>query len=76
MAAGCRWLQMHRDTERAGRSLFNIAVDDLTSYVASLRDRNYEPGDIVDVNKGVVISSLTDPDGNTITLIGNFRERY
>lgn len=70
------WLQMHRDTERAGHSLFNLAVDDLASYVTSLRDRHYEPGDIVDVDNGVSISSLADPDDNTITLIGNFRERY
>ena len=70
------WMQMHRDTERAGHNLFNLAVDDLASYVTSLRDRHYEPGDIVDVNKGVKISSVTDPDGNIITLIGNFRESY
>jgi glyoxylase I family protein len=70
------WLQVHRDPERAGHSLFNIAVDDLASSVTSLRDRDYEPGEIVNVNKGVEISSVVDPDGNTITLIGHFREDY
>jgi glyoxylase I family protein len=70
------WLQMHRDTEHAGHSLFNLAVDDLDASVTSLRDRGYEPSDITDVNNGVLISSMVDPDGNTITLIGNFREDY
>jgi glyoxylase I family protein len=70
------WLQMHREPEHAGHSLFNLAVDDIAAAVTSLRDRNYEPGDIVEVNNGVSLSSVTDPDGNIITLIGNFREDY
>jgi len=28
------------------------------------------------VNKGVELSATTDPDGNVITLIGNFRLKY
>ena len=70
------WLQMHRDPEHAGHSLFNLAVDDLDACVTSLRNRSYEPSDPTDVNNGVRISSVVDPDGNTITLIGNFREDY
>ena len=70
------WLQLHRDTEHAGHSLFNLAVDDLDASVESLRARNYHPGDIMHANNGVSISSVTDPDGNTITLIGHFRENY
>ena len=70
------WMQMHRDTEHAGHSLFNLAVDDLDAAVRSLRDREFEPGAIVEVNNRVSLSSVTDPDGNTITLIGNFREHY
>lgn len=70
------WIQIHRDVEHAGHSLFNLAVDDLASYVSALRDRGYEPGDVVDANKGVQISLVTDPDGNTVALIGNFRESY
>jgi hypothetical protein len=27
-------------------------------------------------NKGVQLSAVTDPDGNTITFIGNFRVNY
>jgi hypothetical protein len=33
-------------------------------------------GDIQPVNKGVRRSTLTDPDGNIITMIGNFRVEY
>ena len=70
------WLQLHRGPEHAGHSLFNLAVDDIAAAVTSLRDRNYEPDDIVGVNNGVSLSTVTDPDGNIITLIGNFREDY
>ena len=28
------------------------------------------------VNKGVQLSTIRDPDGNTITFIGNFRVEY
>jgi hypothetical protein len=28
------------------------------------------------VNKGVQLSAITDPGGNTITFIGNFRIQY
>jgi hypothetical protein len=33
-------------------------------------------GGIQPANKGVELSTLMDPDGNTITLIGNFRVEY
>ncbi len=32
--------------------------------------------DIVEANKGVRLSTATDPDGNSITAIGGFREHY
>lgn len=38
--------------------------------------RGIETGELVDADKGVRLCSIDDPDGNTITLIGNFRERY
>jgi hypothetical protein len=28
------------------------------------------------VNKGVQLSAIRDPEGNTITFIGNFRVQY
>lgn len=70
------WLQVTVDPQRAGTGLFNLAVDDLDGHTAELRAKGIEAGDVQQVNKGVAISTLHDPDGNTITLIGNFRERY
>jgi len=70
------WLQVFEDATRAGSGLFNIAVDDLDGHLAELRQRGLAPGEITDARKGVRLAALTDPDGNTITVIGGFRVRY
>jgi glyoxylase I family protein len=70
------WVQVTRDPDRAGSGLLNLAVDDLPAARDELTDRGLEPGEIQPVNKGVELSPLSDPDGNTITLIGNFRVNY
>ena len=70
------WLQVFMDPQRAGTSLFNLAVDDLDAHITALRDRGLNPEDVVDAAKGVRLSTLTDPDGNMIRLIGGFRVRY
>lgn len=70
------WLQMTTDTNRAGSSLVNFAVDDINGHLESLRARDLEPAAIVTANKNVKLSSVIDPDGNIITFIGNFRENY
>jgi len=70
------WLQVFEDATRAGSGLFNVAVDDLDGYLAELRRRGLAPGEITVAGKGVRLSALTDPDGNTITVIGGFRVRY
>ncbi|QII01993.1 VOC family protein [Rhodococcoides fascians A21d2] len=75
-AAPAAWVQVTVDPERAGSSQFNVAVDDLEAFVASARSRGVEFGNIVDANKGVRLSTVVDPDGNSITAIGGFRERY
>jgi hypothetical protein len=41
-----------------------------------LATRGVGTGEIQPVSKGVELSATTDPDGNAITLIGNFREKY
>jgi hypothetical protein len=46
------------------------------AYLVGLPERRLDPGPIENVNKGVQLSAVTDPDGNTITFIGNFRIRY
>jgi glyoxylase I family protein len=70
------WLQVTRDPDRAGTALLNFAVDDLATHLAGLRSRDLVPGTVEDVNKGVQLSAITDPDGNTLTFIGSFRINY
>jgi glyoxylase I family protein len=70
------WVQVTRDTDRAGSALLNFAVDDLDQHVADLSERGLAPGAIETANKGVQLSEIRDPDGNTITFIGNFRVQY
>ncbi|MFZ1164692.1 VOC family protein [Mycobacterium sp.] len=70
------WVQVFDNDERAGYTFVNIAVQDLDGHIDDLKQRGLEPGEVVDADKGVRLSALTDPDGNTITLIGGFRVDY
>jgi glyoxylase I family protein len=70
------WVQVFVDAERAGSGLVNFAVDDLAEHVKAAQERGLQPGEIEDANKGVELSTLRDPDGNMIRLIGNFRVDY
>lgn len=70
------WVQVFVDEERAGRSFFNMALSDLEADLDELRDRGLAPGDIQEATKGVRISTIEDPDGNVINLIGGFRVDY
>jgi catechol 2,3-dioxygenase-like lactoylglutathione lyase family enzyme len=70
------WLQVWEDADRAGTALLNFAVDDLASHLENLASRGLSPGEVQTVNKGVQLASVIDPDGNTITFIGNFRVNY
>jgi glyoxylase I family protein len=70
------WLQVFHDPERAGTSMVNFAVDDLDQHYVDLHARSVDTDDFITVNKGVRLGSLKDPDNNTITLIGSFREDY
>jgi glyoxylase I family protein len=64
------------DPDRAGTALLNFAVDDLAAHLDELASRGFSPGEVQTVNKGVQLTAVTDPDGNTITFIGNFRVNY
>jgi hypothetical protein len=64
------------EAEHAGSSMVNLAVDDLAAAKAALADRGLEPGETQEANKGVELSTLRDPDGNAVTLIGGFRVEY
>jgi glyoxylase I family protein len=70
------WVQVFIDPDRAGSGLLNLAVDDLEGHLALVSGRGLEPGEIVEANKGVRLSTITDPDGNTIRFIGGFRVQY
>jgi len=70
------WLQVWEDPDRAGTALLNFAVDDLAAHLEELASRGFSPGEVQTVNKGVQLTAVTDPDGNTITFIGNFRVNY
>lgn len=70
------WLQVTIDTDRAGSAQVNLAVDDLTAAMAEITERGIAAGDLQQVNKGVVLYPITDPDGNVLTLIGNYRVAY
>ena len=73
---GTGWVQVTKDSGRAGTALLNFAVDDLNAHLTELRGRGIEPGNAQPVSKGVQLSPINDPDGNTITFIGNFRTTY
>jgi len=70
------WVQVTSDADRAGSTLLNFAVDDLDRHVADASARGLAPEAPETVTKGVQLSALRDPDGNLITLIGNFRVEY
>jgi catechol 2,3-dioxygenase-like lactoylglutathione lyase family enzyme len=64
------WIQVIHDADRAGNSLLTLQVDDLKKYVAALEERGLAPGPIDDTTSDTVLfASITDPEGNTITLV-------
>jgi glyoxylase I family protein len=70
------WLQVFHDPARAGSTSTNFAVDDLDAHLDQLRGRGLVPGEVQAADKGVRISVLEDPDGNTIAFLGGFRIHY
>lgn len=70
------WVQVFVDDERAGSGQLNLAVDDLDSHLAEVRDRGLTPGEITEANKGIRLASIKDPDGNVVTFLGGFRVEY
>jgi glyoxylase I family protein len=70
------WVQVTVDADRAGSGLLNLAVDDLAATRDELATRGLHTGQIQPASKAVELSATSDPDGNAITLIGNFRVNY
>jgi glyoxylase I family protein len=73
---GAGWVQVTVDSDRAGSAMLNFAVSDLAATRDELATRGVDTAEIQPVNKGVELSVTSDPDGNAITLIGNFRVQY
>jgi hypothetical protein len=73
---GGGWVQVTVDTDRAGSGLLNLAIDDLVATRDELATRGVDTAEVQVASKGVELSATTDPDGNVVTLIGNFRVKY
>jgi len=70
--AGTGSIQLIREADRAGKALLTLAVDDLEKHVAALEQRGLTPGGIDDTtSEKVLFATITDPEGNTITLVEN-----
>jgi predicted enzyme related to lactoylglutathione lyase len=70
------WLQVTEDASRAGKGMLNLAVSDIDEGAREVRERGIEAGEIIEANKGVRLCPISDPDGNQIHLVGNFRVKY
>lgn len=60
-------VQLVHDPDRAGHALLTLGVPELDETIMTLASRGVATGEVVE---GVIarISSITDPEGNTITL--------
>lgn len=65
------WVQVFRDPDRAGSTLLNFAVYDLSTHVAELATRGITAGEVTTTDKNAKLAPVTDPEGNTIALIEN-----
>lgn len=65
------WVQVFHDPDRAGSSVFNLAVDNVDAHIADIADKGISAGEVFTNDKGSRLATVTDPDGNTITLIEN-----
>jgi hypothetical protein len=63
------WIQLIHDTDRAGRSLLTLQVDDLEQHLAELRERELDPGPVDTRSEKVLFVTMNDPEGNAITLV-------
>lgn len=70
------WVQVTSGSGQPGTAMLNLAVDDLADAIGEITDRGIATAETQSANKGVEICPIQDPDGNVITLIGNFRVQY
>jgi predicted enzyme related to lactoylglutathione lyase len=62
------WIYVVGDTNRAGKALLTLLVDDLEDHVAELKERGLAPGAIDTVPGLYRKAVITDPEGNMISL--------
>lgn len=63
-------IQVIRDADRAGSALLTLSVDDLKREVAVHEEQGLTPEAIDDTTSDkVLFAAITDPEGNTITLV-------
>jgi catechol 2,3-dioxygenase-like lactoylglutathione lyase family enzyme len=60
------WIYVVTDTERAGKALVTVMVDDLDERLAAIGDRGLEPEEIQEISEKVRKAVFTDPEGNQI----------
>jgi predicted enzyme related to lactoylglutathione lyase len=63
-------VQLVAMTERAGRSLVTLDIDDLEQELAAMQARGLDASPLDDkTSEKVLIATTTDPEGNAITLV-------
>ena len=62
------WIYVVGDSNRAGKALLTLLVDDLDDYVAELGGRELAPGAIETVPGLYRKAVISDPEGNMISL--------
>ena len=67
------WLQVFADADRAGTVAVNLAVDDLDRTRADLQAAGFDVSGEFEVSRGVRLIPLADPDGSTVSVVGNLR---
>lgn len=57
------------DAERAGHGVLTLVVDNLEASLAEIAERGIEPGTVEEIPGAGRKSSMTDPDGNTVSIV-------
>lgn len=65
------WVQVFHDPEHAGSTLLSLAVEDLQAKLSERAGRGITAGELTATTRNAKLAPITDPAGNTITLIEN-----
>ncbi len=68
------WMYVIVDSDRAGKALLTLIIDNLDQHVAELDQRGFKPVEIEDVPGKYRKVSYLDPEGNTIAFGGIFTD--